>query len=51
MMDKCREVWVFGSEYSSGMQEEIDRAVRKNYKIRYFNEEYREVFMVHKDEE
>ena len=48
MMDKCREVWVFGSEFSSGMQEEIDRAVRKNYKIRYFNEEYREVFRVHK---
>ena len=48
MMDKCREVRVFGSEFSSGMQEEIDRAVRKNYKIRYFNEEYREVFMVRK---
>ena len=36
-MDKCKEIWVFGSEMSAGMQAEHDRAVRKGYTIRYFN--------------
>ena len=48
LMDKCSEVWIFGSEFSSGMQSEFERAVRKRYKIRFFTEECREVFRVHK---
>ena len=37
LMSKCAEVWVCGDRISSGMKEEIRRAERKNYKIRYFN--------------
>lgn len=36
-MDKCDEIWLFGSSYSAGMQTEYDRAVRKGYKIRFFS--------------
>lgn len=42
-MDKCDEVWIFGSEYSAGMQAEYDRAVKKGYRIRYFTTDCREV--------
>ena len=42
-MDKCSEVWIFGSEYSAGMQAEYDRAVNKGYRIRYFTTDCREV--------
>lgn len=35
-MDKCHEVWIFGSSYSAGMKAEYDRAVRKGYRIRFF---------------
>ena len=42
-MDKCSEVWIFGSEYSAGMQAEYDRAVSKGYRIRYFTADCREV--------
>lgn len=43
LMDKCSEVWVCGERISSGMQAEIDRAKRKNYKIRHFSSELKEV--------
>ena len=42
-MDKCDELWIFGSEYSAGMQAEYDRAVKKGYRIRYFTTDCREV--------
>lgn len=42
-MDKCSEVWFFGSEYSAGMQAEYERAVRNGRKIRYFTTDCREV--------
>ena len=42
-MDKCSEVWIFGSEYSAGMQAEYDRAVKKGYTIRYFTTDCHEV--------
>lgn len=42
LMSKCAEVWIFGSEYSAGMQAEYERAVRKGYKIRYFTTDCRE---------
>ena len=43
LMDKCDEVWVFGSELSAGMQAEYDRAKRKGYKIRHFSSDCREI--------
>ena len=36
LMDKCDEVWVFGSQMSNGMRSEYDRAMKKGYRIRYF---------------
>ena len=39
VMSKCSEVWVFGAHISDGMEAEIKRAKRKNYRLRYFSEE------------
>lgn len=36
LMSHCTEVWVFGEYISSGMMAEIDRAKRKNFKLRHF---------------
>lgn len=43
LMSKCTEVWVFGSRISSGMEAEIERAKRNDYRLRYFTEECQEV--------
>lgn len=43
LMDRCAEVWVFGSVISSGMRSEINRAQRKGYTLRFFNAECKEV--------
>ena len=43
VMSKCTEVWVFGDKISSGMQAEINRARWKNYRLRYFTKECKEV--------
>ena len=43
LMDKCDEVWIFGSVLSAGMQAEYDRAVKKGYRIRRFTTDCREV--------
>jgi len=43
LMSKCAEVWVFGSVISVGMKAEINRAKRKYYRLRYFNESCEEV--------
>ena len=43
LMSKCAELWVFGETISPGMTAEIDRAKRKNYLIRYFDSELKEV--------
>lgn len=43
LMSKCHEVWVFGSRISSGMEAEIARAKRKNYIIRHFSTDLKEV--------
>lgn len=43
LMSKCAELWVFGDTVSSGMEAEIERAKRKNYPIRYFNSDLKEV--------
>ena len=42
LMSQCAEMWVFGNVISAGMQAEINRAKRKNMKIRYFTEELEE---------
>lgn len=42
LMSKCVEMWVIGDVISKGMQSEINRAKRKNMKIRYFTEELEE---------
>ena len=38
----CEEVWVFGNDYSSGMQAEIHEAHRLKKQIRFFTEELEE---------
>ena len=43
IMSKCSEVWVFGDTITSGMEEEIERARWKNYRVRYFTNECEEV--------
>lgn len=43
-LGKCAELWVFGSEVSAGMSEEIVQARKMRKKIRYFTEELQEVF-------
>lgn len=43
LMNKCSEVWVFGSNISDGMAAEIERAKWKNYRLRYFTENCQEV--------
>lgn len=42
-MDRCSEIWIFGSELSAGMQAEYDRAVKKSCRIRRFTTDCREV--------
>lgn len=42
LMDKCREIWVFGETISSGMAAEISRARLKGYQIRYFTSDLTE---------
>ena len=43
IMSKCSEVWVFGERISSGMASEIKRAKWKNYCIRCFDSDCKEV--------
>ena len=43
LMSKCSEIWVFGSYISPGMEMEIERAKWKNYRLRYFSENFEEV--------
>lgn len=40
LLGRCEQLWVFGSEVTSGMAAEIARAKRKGMAIRYFTEEY-----------
>ena len=41
-LDRCEQLWVFGSTVSKGMDAEIRRARRKSMTIRYFTEELEE---------
>lgn len=42
LLGRCKEVWVFGSHISEGMAAEIEKAKRKQIKIRYFTEDCKE---------
>ncbi|WP_298031051.1 DUF4406 domain-containing protein [uncultured Dysosmobacter sp.] len=42
-MDKCSEVWIFGTEYSPGMKAEYERAVKKGFRVRHFTTDCREI--------
>ena len=43
LMDKCDEVWMFGENFSEGMQAEYARAKKRGYRIRYFTRDLKEV--------
>ena len=43
LMSHCSEVWVFGETVSAGMDAEIKRAKRKNYRLRHFGSDLKEV--------
>ena len=43
LMSKCAELWVCGDTVSGGMAAEIERAKRKNYTVRYFGTDLKEV--------
>lgn len=43
LLDRCSEVWVFGSRITKGMDAEIRQAERKRRKVRYFTDNCREV--------
>ena len=45
IMSKCAEVCVFGNIISAGMDAEIKRAKAKNYRLRYFTDDCKEVFL------
>lgn len=43
LLSKCKELWVFGSEISNGMQIEIDWATKHKRTIKYFSTDLKEV--------
>ncbi len=44
LLERCEELWVFGAEVgvSDGMAAEIEKAVQRDMKIRYFTEDLKE---------
>ena len=44
LLTKCMELWAFGDKISSGMEMEIAYAKRKGKPVRYFTEDFTEVF-------
>ena len=42
LMGRCEQLWVFGENFSPGMQAEIAKAKKRNMSIRYFTEECKE---------
>lgn len=43
LMSLCSEVWVFGLAISAGMEAEIELALRRDIRVRYFSENCEEV--------
>jgi len=39
LLEKCDELWVFGSERSVGMKREIESAENRGMHIKFFSEE------------
>lgn len=39
ILKHCKELWVFGENITSGMQEEIDLARKRNLTVKHFSEE------------
>ena len=42
LLGRCEELWVFGDTISSGMRAEIDRANKRNMKVRRFTDDLKE---------
>lgn len=42
ILGRCEELWVFGKEWSEGMQAEINKAKKRRMTIRYFSEDCKE---------
>ena len=42
----CDEVWVFGTEYSTGMEAEIEEAHRLNKPLRFFKDRMEETYEI-----
>lgn len=42
LLGRCDELWVFGDTISNGMRAEIDRANKRNMKVRYFTDDLKE---------
>lgn len=47
LLDKCQQIWVFGSKITTGMAVEIRRASKRRIKIRRFTENCEEVTNVY----
>ena len=43
LMSLCADVWVFGLAVSAGMEAEIELAMRRDIRLRYFSENCEEV--------
>ena len=43
ILNKCREVWVFGRKYTDGMKKEMAYAKKKDKIIRFFSENMEEI--------
>jgi hypothetical protein len=43
LLNECRELWVFGSYISAGMERELQAAKRRGIPIRQFNENMEEI--------
>lgn len=39
ILKHCKELWVFGENITSGMQEELDLARKRNLTVKHFSEE------------
>ena len=44
LLGKCHQLWVFGDRISEGMAREIGRARRRAMRIRYFTNDFEEVY-------
>jgi len=50
LLDKCRELWVFGMVRSKGMAVEVERALQKGKTIRYFTKDCEEVEVLYAED-